>query len=134
MTAKTKRTTLFGRFLSDARGSAGFRSGYALAKAAGVAQSTVSDLGLGKRRLTGKMARRLAGPLGLMPNDLLVRANVTPEFDWRDALPSPPSGLRRVQFMVNEDEERELHAYLAAMRARAWLERQGVREVAADRP
>ena len=113
------RTTAFGQHLAKIRHEAGL-SVTALAGLASVSPSSVTAVATGKRGLTGPMARKLAGPLGIMPNELLVSASLTPEFPWERAL---SGGRRRSELMVTDDEERELAEFLSLMRVRGWLER-----------
>ena len=108
----------FGSSLANIRESQGY-SVSSLAEAAGVAPSSVSDLEREKRKITGKMARRLAGPLGVTPNALLIMASWTPELPWHRALPSTEEASRRVSFVVTSSEEPKLKEYLAFLRFEA---------------
>ena len=92
-----------------------------LAERAQVSASGVSDLELDNRQLTGKMARKLAGPLGVTPNELLIRASLTPELPWGQALPSTEERLIELQIQVTVEEERQIRQYLDFIRFRGWV-------------
>ena len=117
MRPEKPRTSSFGLYLWERRRYQGYTV-TGLAQMAGVSPSTVSDLEQGKRRLTGGMARRLAGPLDLTPNELLVRANVTPEFPWGQTLQTPTEQLRDLVLFVTEEEQRRIQDYLDFLRFR----------------
>ncbi len=109
------RTTEFGNWLCTVRTDCG-ETVVSLAKKAGVAASSVSDVERGKRNLTIRMARRLAGPLGLHANELLVRGRAQPEFSWEKAVAPPPGKLKDLQMKVTPDEQRKLAEYLEFLR------------------
>ena len=119
MRPEKARTSPFGVYLWQQRKELGY-SVTKLAEKAGISASSVTDLELGRRRLTGPMARKLAGPLDLRPNELLIRANVTPEFPWAQLLPSTET-LSKVTVSVTEEEKKRIREYLHFLRFRNWF-------------
>ena len=100
-----KRSCPFGLYLERQRQKNNF-SVAELAKLAGVAPSGITDLELDRRKLTPKMAFRLAGPLGLTVNSLLLAAGLTPELDWAQAYAAPEQAQPRA--LLLSPAEREL--------------------------
>jgi len=92
------RTTRFGRFLSEQRAQNNY-SVSELALRAKVSASSITDLELGRRQLTSRMGRRLAGPLEIEPNTLLRAAGPAVEFDWKEALAPPDEAKPRELFL-----------------------------------
>ena len=104
----------FGRYLWEQR----LRSNYsakALATLAGVAASGVTDLELGKRKLTPRMAHKLAGPLGLTMNSLLLAAGLTPELDWARAY-APPDQAQPNALILSPAERALVDAFVDFIR------------------
>jgi len=103
-----ERTTDFGRALTSLRQSQGLTQAD-LAHLADVSAAYVSHLETGKRPPTSKAIRKLCGPLGTAPQDLLQAARILelplnpPSASTSESLPSRP-GLRRISIEGTESQ------------------------------
>ncbi len=109
------RTSSLGLFVSQLRAKLGY-SVTSLADAAGVSASTVSDLERGERQLKGKIARKLAGPLGVTPNELLIAAGLTPEFSWEKTIAATGEPIQELKLIVSAEEGLKIREYLGFLR------------------
>ena len=110
------RETDLGRYIQLRRDEHSW-SMQTLAKEAKVSYKTLSKLELGRTlpRRPERFLLRLAGPLGVHPDQLLLRAALTPLL--RPSLtPQPPSTRKLVTFEVDEEERRQLEDYLQFLR------------------
>ena len=120
MRPEKPRVSPLGRYLANRRQELGY-SVTDLGVMAQVPPSGVSDLELGKRPLTGPMARKLAGPLGVTPNELFMRASITLELPWDMALPSDTEQNINLELNVTDQEAHEVREYLRFVRFRRWF-------------
>ena len=120
MRLEKPRASPLSQYLANRRQELGY-SVTGLGVMAQVPPSGVSDLELGKRRLTGRMARKLAGPLGVTPNELLMRASGKLELPWDMALPSDTEQSINLELNVTDEEAHEVKEYLRFVRFRKWF-------------
>ena len=68
----------------------------------------------------------LAGPLVVKPNELLIHANVTPEFPWKRVIAEPIDATQQITLTVNAEEAAKLQVYLNFLRYEQWSDRKAI--------
>jgi len=113
-----ERTTRFGKRLEQIRQEQGLNISELAHLAGYKSGSYISDLERGKRPVTSRVVRRLSGPLGIHPNELLVTIGIA-ELPWENAVLKTEQSKIQAVFTVTPDEKDLLEHYLEFIRFRA---------------